>query len=382
MSCDQQPVAIVMNEADRSEPIDPLSEALSAMHMESSLLGIFTLAAPWAFDHPHLGGVVCHIVAEGRCFWIPAEGPSVQLDKGDLIAFPYGDPHRFASDPGLKGVPIEPLLTAIGHPLWTPRRRYSRPLRYSADGPGERTVIIDLISAFPDPKRNPLLRALPRVFHIPAKELQILGCLEFLLGILASESPQHVSGYAAAVSRIADLMFIQAVRTYMCIHAADVRGWLRGLLHPRISRALQAIHMAPERNWTVAQLATEAGMSRTLFAQEFCACLEQTPIHYLTEWRMHLALQRLAAGDPVNVVSDHLGYASPVSFARTFRRIVGVAPGNYRRIATIESSTDTKGPERKRMTDGSASVHTGTSDSDPMPNEPDRMCALRHTDRP
>jgi len=312
-------------------PIDPLSEALSAMHMESSLLGIFNLAAPWAIVHPQLDGVVCHIVTEGSCYWNSDSGPSLKLEKGDFIAFPNGDPHTLASSPGLQGMPIGPLLNAIGHPLWTPQNQYLRPVRYCGDGAGERAVVIDLISAFPDPRRNPLLRALPRVIHIPGEKLQALTWLDFLLDLIASEQSTTTPGYAAAVSRIADLIFIQAVRTYLDIHAAETVGWLRGLLHPHVSRALQAIHHAPEKNWTVASLAAEAGMSRTPFAREFCACLGQTPIHYLTEWRMHIAVRRLAAGISVNIVSDELGYASPISFARTFKRVVGTNPGTFRK---------------------------------------------------
>lgn len=320
------------------------------MHMESSLLGIFNLAAPWAIMHPQLDGVVCHIVTEGSCCWNPADGGAgIRLDKGDFIAFPYGDAHTLASSPGLQGAPIGPLLHAIGHPLWKPQSQYLRPVRYCGDGVGARTVVVDLISAFPDPRRNPLLRALPRVIHIRAADLQILTWLDFLLDLIASEQSTTTPGYAAVVSRIADLIFIQSVRVYLDVHADDARGWLRGLLHPQISRALQAVHHAPERDWTVALLAAEAGMSRTPFAREFCACLDQTPIHYLTEWRMHIASQRLASGLPVNIVSDQLGYASPISFARTFKRIVGVNPGNFRKChADVGGANDpdSEGPRR------------------------------------
>jgi AraC-like DNA-binding protein len=87
-------------------------------------------------------------------------------------------------------------------------------------------------------------------------------------------------------------------------------------------------------------------MSRTPFAREFCACLDQTPIHYLTEWRMHIASRRLACGIPVNIVSDQLGYASPISFARTFKRIVGVNPGNFRKCRADAGAPDSEGPRR------------------------------------
>jgi AraC-like DNA-binding protein len=371
-----------MSKAHGQRPA-PLSEALSTMHMESSLLGIFNLAAPWAIMHPRLDGVICHIVTEGSCCWTPEDGPSIQLGKGDFLAFPHGDAHTLASSPGLPGMPIAPLLHSLGHRVWKPQSQYLRPVCYRGAGGGARTGVVDLISAFPEPRRNPLLRALPRVIHIRAEKLQVLTWLDFFLEMIVSEQSTEAPGYAALVSRIADLVFIQSVRAYLDSHADDARGWLRGLLHPQISRTLQAIHHAPEKDWTVALLAAEAGMSRTPFAREFCARLGQTPIHYLTEWRMHIASRRLAAGIPVNVVSDQIGYASPISFARTFKRIVGVNPGNFRRHRTAAGGSDeiagAPGAMRPGSAIGPASRSGGQS---PCRNDPRRGFAQNATEQP
>lgn len=307
-----------------------MSDALSAMHMDSGVLGLFEFGAPWAVFHPSLKGVLCHIVAEGQCFCTATDGSAITLRKGDFIAFPHGDAHTLGAEPGKEGTPVSTLLNSIGHPLWRPQSQYPAPVHYRSGGGGERTIIIDLVSEFPDPQRNPLLRALPRIIHIPAERLKVLGWLDLFLEFIATKDSTPKSGYAAAISRLADLIFIQAVRVHLETDGHETRGILRGLLHPRISRALQAIHTSPDQNWTVASLAKEAGMSRTHFALEFFACVGETPVHYLTEWRMHLAVRRLASGMTVSVVSDQLGYASPISFARTFKRVVGLNPSSYR----------------------------------------------------
>jgi AraC-like DNA-binding protein len=309
---------------------DPLSDALSAMHMDSGVLGLFEFSAPWAIVHPSLKGVLCHIVAEGQCFCTSTDGPAITLRKGDFIAFPHGDPHTLGAEPGKEGTPVSTLLNSIGHALWRPQSQYPTPVHYRSGGGGDRAIVIDLVSEFPDPQRNPLLRALPRMIHIPAEKLKVLGWLDLFLEIIASEDSTPKPGYAAAISRLADLIFIQAVRVHLETDASETRGMLRGLLHPQISRALQAMHNSPNQNWTVASLAKEAGMSRTHFAVKFLACVGKTPIHYLTQWRMHLAVRRLTLGMTVATVSDQLGYASPISFARTFKRVIGRNPSSCR----------------------------------------------------
>lgn len=291
---------------NRDVTLDPLSEALAALHMESSVIGVFSLAAPFAIRHPPLGGVVCHLVVSGSCLCrLDEEEEPVVLEAGDVIAFPQGSPHIVASDRDVSVVPVEDLLGRVGHELWRPDSRYHRPVRYASATDASAAVVVDLVSRFHEPRRNPLLRALPSVIHLKAAEGRVLPELVALAARIANPQSPSLPGYAAMVSRVADMVFIQAVRVHMTMHK-DAGGWLGALVHPKIGRALQAIYRAPERDWTVADLAATAGMSRTPFAQKFHACLGETPMTHLVQWRMLLASQRLAQGVSVSLVAEEL----------------------------------------------------------------------------
>jgi AraC-like DNA-binding protein len=129
---------------------------------------------------------------------------------------------------------------------------------------------------------------------------------------------------------LADLIFIGIVRSHVLGESKGTRGWLRGLGNPGIARALQAIHQNSSADWKVASLAQVAGMSRTAFAVRFAALVEETPIDYLTRWRMHLAADRLLRSRPnLTQLAFDLGYSSDAAFRDAFKRRYGVAPSRY-----------------------------------------------------
>ena len=91
------------------------------------------------------------------------------------------------------------------------------------------------------------------------------------------------------------------------------------------------MHGAPERKWTVAELAAEANASRSLLDERFRQVLGRSPIRYLTEWRMHLAEELLATTDlGVAVIARRVGYDSEEAFSRAFKRARGLSPSHWR----------------------------------------------------
>jgi AraC-like DNA-binding protein len=198
-------------------------------------------------------------------------------------------------------------------------------LQFSNGGAQPQAIILDVLPEFEQPSRS-LLSSLPDLVHVRAEDHGLHTVPTLLLASISSNDSLVSPGCAAVLARIADILFAQCVRVYLQAHVGDAKGWLRGLMHPRIGRALQAIHQAPGNDWTVATLATQAGMSRSLFSREFFAHVGQTPIHYLTEWRMHIAGRRLASGVSMHVVSEELGYASPITLSRAFKRLKKVNP--------------------------------------------------------
>ena len=134
------------------------------------------------------------------------------------------------------------------------------------------------------------------------------------------------------VSRLADILFIQALRSWMESTVGDGEGWLAALRDPPIGMALGHIHQAPGEDWTVASLAAQVGMSRSAFSARFTAMVGKPPLHYLTRWRMQLAGDLLADdGMSISEIAERVGYQSESPFSKAFKQHTGMAPGAYRR---------------------------------------------------
>ena len=79
-------------------------------------------------------------------------------------------------------------------------------------------------------------------------------------------------------------------------------------------------------------LASQAGLSRSIFAQRFRDKVGETPIAYLTRWRMMLAGERLASGrESLAQTARSIGYASENAFNTAFKRVMGSSPARYAR---------------------------------------------------
>lgn len=174
------------------------------------------------------------------------------------------------------------------------------------------------------------------MIHLPGHDAEVSGWLEPTLRSIAHEAAQAFPGRAVVLNRLADVLFVRVVRAYLLkLSAAGGTAppsWLRGLTDPHIAQALAQIHHAPEQAWTLAQLAARATMSRTAFAQRFRALVGQTPVSYLTTWRMQKAAYLLEMGTlSIAQIAERVGYASELAFAKAFRRLIGMPPGAYAR---------------------------------------------------
>ena len=166
---------------------------------------------------------------------------------------------------------------------------------------------------------NPLEQGLPPMLVLPLTPDDVLGSA---LSLLFAEASMRECGRQAALDRLAEVVLIYMLRRFM---DAPDRGYglLAGLGHPALSRALTRIHEDPGGAWTLERLADEAGMSRSVFAETFRRVVGLTPGDYLTRWRLSLARALLQAGRPVKVVARQVGYASPAAFSRAFSRQFG-----------------------------------------------------------
>jgi len=203
-------------------------------------------------------------------------------------------------------------------------------IRYG--GGGAPTTIISGFLSFEALSLKPITQLLPSLILIKADQARTFA-LHTTLQLLAGEMSEQAPGSEVVVNRLAEVLFIQAIRAHIASGAESCkRGWLRAIFDPQIGAALTSIHNDVNSPWTVESLAEAAGMSRSAFAERFKGLLGQTPLEYVTEWRMQKAVQLLQQRDKKLVdVAQSIGYESDAAFSKAFKRVVGLTPGEYRR---------------------------------------------------
>lgn len=142
------------------------------------------------------------------------------------------------------------------------------------------------------------------------------------------------SGGATIIAKLSELMFVEAVRSYIEIQPANETGWLSGLRDPAVSQALALMHTQPQRDWSAEELAQAVNLSRSTFADRFTNVIGQPPMRYLTAWRMQTAAHKLReTRRTIAQISFDVGYESEAAFTRAFRRAFGQPPATWRRQA-------------------------------------------------
>ncbi|MBI5256638.1 MAG: AraC family transcriptional regulator [Burkholderiales bacterium] len=179
--------------------------------------------------------------------------------------------------------------------------------------------------AFDGGGQHPLARALPPLLVITLDEL---APLRMTLELLFAEADAVRCGQPLLADRLAEVLLIQLLR-WLLDHPgrqALPAGLVNGLAHPGLARALAAMHERPAEPWTLPALAALAAMSRSAFAPAFRQAVGQTPGEYLAQWRLALAQQRLARGEPLHRVADAVGYGSAATLSRAFSARTGLSP--------------------------------------------------------
>lgn len=303
---------------------DPLAEALHFLRMEGVFYCRSELTAPWGVAMPALpDSVYFHVVTSGRFWLIDADGDERLVSAGDLVVVPHGRGHKAVDAIGSTATSV----FDIPHDYVS--RQYAV-LRHGGDGTPA-TVICNAIQ-FKHPAARSLVELLPEVIHVTAPTTRLeWRWMAALLDLMADESAATRPGGEAVVTRLSDILVIQAIRHWIDTDPAATTGWLGALGDPWIGHSIAMVHREPERAWTVAELAAQVAMSRSSFAARFTELVGDTPMQYVTRWRMHLAVDLLSEdGLTVAAVAERLGYTSEASFSRAFKRISGRAPGSVR----------------------------------------------------
>lgn len=317
-----------MTTPDPWTSIDPLGEALHFLRMSGVFYGRSELTAPWGLELPVFPQTLMfHVVTSGRS-WLQVDGiEPCLLHPGDFALVPHGQGHRLTSEPGT------PCARLFDVPREMVSERYEV-LRHG--GGGTLTQLICGAVRFDHPAAQQLIALLPRMIRIEAANMPHREWMQDTLRFMAAEAGTLRPGGETIVTRLADILVIQAIRAWIERDPAAQTGWLGALRDRQIGRAISLIHRDPARAWTLASLASEVAMSRSAFAARFTTLVGVPAMQYLAQWRMHTALASLKERDEsVAALAERLGYQSEAAFSRAFKRHLGVSPGAARKSRAI-----------------------------------------------
>ena len=307
--------------------MDPLDEVFSAMHVESALYARLEAGAPWGLKTRRVDTTTRFgLMLRGGC-WLTLDDPElahepIALVAGDCFVIPRG--HAYTLRDQMKSPTVncvDVVRANLGGVV-------------TLGGGGVASTIISGWFTFDPHGARPLLDLLPPLLHIRMDQSRT-QLLQASLQLLAMETARQRLGSGLIVSRLADIIFVQAVRAHIDTLDPDAdSGWLAALADRRIGAALNLLHRDVAANWTVETLAAAAGMSRSAFALRFKEKVGQSPLEYLTRWRMFRAGHLLRNSDKALVeIASSVGYESEAAFNKAFKRTTGSAPGAYRRSA-------------------------------------------------
>jgi AraC-like DNA-binding protein len=246
----------------------------------------------------------------------------VHLVAGDAVIFPQGDAHRMTSAPGVPA--------ATGAKLDVVLSRRPRQLAYG--GGGAVTKLVCGYLACDARLARMLLAGLPSVVKVNVRGSNAGAWLEASLRYALSEARSPRPGGMGVLAKLSEVLFIEVLRIYMNEQTQGTKGWLAGVGDRIVGAALGILHKRPSHPWTLEELASEAGTSRSVLAEKFQHIVGIAPMQYLTQWRMLLAANLLSGSNaPLIRVAEEVGYQTDTAFSRAFSREYGMPPAKWRR---------------------------------------------------
>jgi AraC-like DNA-binding protein len=315
--------------------MDALSEVLRAIRLDSAIYINAELSAPCCLATPesrllapilasgqgHV--IIYHLISEGRAYVQLADGERVGLSAGDIVTFPHGDSHLLGS--GRESEPIDVRLQLPGV--------LERGLELlHVGGGGDRSrLICGFLSC--DPLLAPaFLSGLPRVIRINIRDDPSGQWLENSLQFSVAQAARREAGGDGMLAKLSEAVFGETLRRYLRQLPETQTGWLAGTRDPHVGRALTLLHQRSADPWTVADLANQVGLSRTVLTERFRHFLGEPPMTYLTRWRLRLGARALTTTSrSVAEIAAETGYESEAAFNRAFKREYGLPPARYRK---------------------------------------------------
>jgi AraC-like DNA-binding protein len=315
--------------------MDVLSEVLKAVKLDGAMFYNAEFSAPWCFRAPpsrivapylspdsrHV--IIYHLLTEGRGYGhVEGDGRPVPLNAGDIIIFPHGDAHIMGNGSSVTPVDNEQELQRI----------LSQGLKVCRfGGGGEMTKFICGYMTCDPQLSRVFLGGLPPILKVSIRNDASGQWLENSLRYTVDNADATLAGGEAVLAKLSEVLFIETLRRYIALLPPEQTGWLAGIRDQEVGKALALLHRKPAHPWTIAALANEVGISRSVLAERFRRYLSETPIAYLTRWRLQLGAQMLkTTSSSVAEIAAKVGYESEPSFNRAFKREFALPPARFR----------------------------------------------------
>lgn len=305
---------------------DPFGGLLDGPRARGAFALRMVMSPPWSLRVLAESPLTVLAVVKGHAWVVPDEGEPVRLAAGDVAVTRGPDHYRVTDDPAS---PIDVVIHP-GQQCRTPdgeslAERMALGVRTWGNDPDGSTLV--LVGAYETGDiSGRLLRALPPVLSL-ANE----GWESPLVALLCDEVAKDEPGQAAVLDRLLDLLLIAVLRAWLTRPEAADPTWIRSRGDPLVGRTLQLMHRDPTRPWTLAELAKAVGVSRAVLARRFQDVVGESPMAFLTEWRLALAADLLCEPDAtVGTVAAKVGYSTPYALSTAFKRVRGISPREHR----------------------------------------------------
>jgi len=314
--------------------MDVLSEVLKVVKLQGAMFFNGEFSRPWSFCSPaspviapylvpgarHV--IVYHLLTEGHASARLVDGERILLEAGDIVIFPHGDAHILENGPSAKSVDMAKEVARI----------VAQGLKLSrSGGGGEITKFVCGFMACEPRLSQVFLSGLPPVFKVSIRNDGSGRWLENSIRFSVNEADASRAGGEAVLAKLSEVLFVETLRTYIAHLPPEQTGWLAGARDSEVGRSLALMHRNPAQPWTIASLAKEAGVSRSVLAERFRHFLNEPPMAYLTRWRLQLGAQMLVSTSySVAQIASEVGYESEAAFNRAFKREFEAPPARFR----------------------------------------------------
>ncbi len=314
--------------------MDVLSEVLKAVKLQGAMFYNGEFSSPWSLRSPASSTIapylvpgaehviIYHLLTEGRASVRLEVGERMSLSAGEIVVFPHGDPHIIENGSPTKTLDMSQELTRI----------FCQGLKLSRlGGGGELTRFVCGYMACEPRLSRVFLSGLPPLFKVRIRDDASGRWLENSIRFSVNQTDSPHAGGEAVLAKLSEVLFVETLRGYIANLPPEQTGWLAGARDAEVGKTLALMHRNPAHPWTLAALAKEIGVSRSVLAERFRYYLNEPPMSYLTRWRLQLGGQMLSSTSySVARIAAEVGYESEAAFNRAFKREFTIPPARFR----------------------------------------------------